>query len=65
MKNSTTIACPKCGESIDVNDVLKHQIEDSIRHEFQEKAKRQEEKIAIDKEQFEKEKLEFEKKKKE
>lgn len=65
MKNSTTIPCPHCGESIDVNDVLKHQIEDSIRHEFQEKAKRKEEKDAIEKEKFEKEKLEFEKKKKE
>ena len=65
MKNSTTIPCPHCGESIDVNDVLKHQIEDSIRHEFQAKAKRQEEKDAFEREKFEKEKLAFEKKKKE
>ncbi len=37
MKNQTTINCPKCGNPIDVNDILKHQIEDSIRVEYQKK----------------------------
>lgn len=34
MKNSTTIQCPECGHKIDVNDILKHQIEDALREEF-------------------------------
>ena len=34
MKNESQISCPNCGEQIDVNDILKHQIEDSIRKEF-------------------------------
>ncbi|SIT96640.1 hypothetical protein SAMN05660493_01331 [Epilithonimonas bovis DSM 19482] len=29
-----TIACPHCGEEIDVNSVLTHQIEESIRQDF-------------------------------
>jgi hypothetical protein len=31
------IFCPKCGEPIDVNEVLKHQLEDQIRSEFNKK----------------------------
>ena len=34
MINQTQISCPNCNEQIDVNDILKHQIEDSIRKEF-------------------------------
>ena len=34
MKNSTTIQCPDCGSQIDVNDILKHQIEDGLRQQF-------------------------------
>lgn len=34
MKNQTTIQCPDCGSEINVNDILKHQIEDSLRQEF-------------------------------
>jgi hypothetical protein len=34
MKNNTTIQCPDCGNQIDVNDILKHQIEDGLRKEF-------------------------------
>ena len=29
-----TIACPHCGEEIDVNSVLTHQIEETIRQDF-------------------------------
>lgn len=35
--NSTKVNCPDCSCEIDVNDILKHQIEDSIRKEFLEK----------------------------
>jgi hypothetical protein len=34
MKNSTTIQCPDCGSQIDVNDILKHQIEDGLKQQF-------------------------------
>tara|TARA_R110002051_G_C8752133_1_gene500357 strand:+ start:31 stop:1278 length:1248 start_codon:yes stop_codon:yes gene_type:complete len=40
MSTQTKIECPSCGSAIDVNDILKHQIEDTLRKEFQqEKAK--------------------------
>ncbi len=34
MKNTTTIQCPDCGSQIDVNDILKHQIEDGLKQQF-------------------------------
>lgn len=34
MSNNTSIKCPDCGKEIDVNDILKHQIEDGLRKEF-------------------------------
>ncbi|MCF6222907.1 MAG: DUF2130 domain-containing protein [Flavobacteriaceae bacterium] len=37
MKNDTQISCPNCGTLIDVNDILKHQLENSIRQEYQAK----------------------------
>ena len=50
MSENTKITCPDCGNKIDVNDILKHQLEDSIRKEFQQK---QYELIAIQKEKEE------------
>jgi hypothetical protein len=64
MSEQTSIKCPNCGTSIDVNDILKHQLEDNIRLEYQEKAAKQENEIAAKKEQFEKDKAAFEAKKK-
>lgn len=59
MKNQTSIQCPNCGSEINVNDILKHQIEDQLQKSFQkEKAefiKLQEEekqKLIKEKEQF-------------
>ena len=63
MKNSTTIQCPECGSNIDVNDILKHQIEDSIRKEFQEKLNKQSKEFNAKEKEFEKEKADFEAKK--
>ena len=45
----STIQCPNCGTAIDVNDLLKHQIEDTLRKEFQYKAAMQEKELAIKK----------------
>lgn len=64
MADQTSIKCPKCGTSIDVNDILKHQLEDSIRIEFQEKSKKDAEELAAIKTQLNKDKADFEFKKK-
>jgi hypothetical protein len=64
MADQTSIKCPKCGTSIDVNDILKHQLEDSIRLEFQEKSKKDADELSAVKAQLDKEKAEFEAKKK-
>lgn len=62
--NTSSIQCPKCGTSIDVNDILKHQIEDSLRKEFQQKVNQQENELMVKNEALEKAKAEFEAKKK-
>lgn len=64
MANSTAINCPNCGSSIDVNDILKHQLEDSIRKEYQQKTAEQSRLLEQRNAEFEKSKQEFELKKK-
>lgn len=64
MSDQTSIKCPKCGNSIDVNEILKHQLEDSIRLEYQATANAQATELATKNEEFEKAKAEFESKKK-
>ena len=64
MSEKTSIKCPKCGTSIDVNDILKHQLEETIRQEYETKANVQSAELAAKNEQFEKDKLEFDIKKK-
>ena len=64
MAEQSSIQCPNCGENIDVNDILKHQLEDSIRKEFQQKAAVQAKELELKNEQFEKAKADFEAKKK-
>ena len=38
MADQSSIQCPNCGTTINVNDILKHELEESIREEFQQKA---------------------------
>ncbi len=64
MASQTSIQCPNCGTSIDVNDILKHQLEEGIRKEFQQKANKQSEEFAAKNEALEKAKAEFDSKKK-
>jgi len=64
MSEQTSIKCPNCGTSIDVNDILKHQLEDKIRVEYQQKASEQAKEIAAKNEALETAKAEFEAKKK-
>jgi hypothetical protein len=63
MKNDTQINCPKCGTSIDVQDILAHQLEDELKKKFN--AQLAEEKNKFDKEHetLNKAKEEFELKK--
>jgi hypothetical protein len=64
MSKNTTIECPDCGSQIDVNEILKHQLEESVRNEFQ-KEKSDLLKIQNEREEaLEKERKEFELKKK-
>lgn len=64
MAEQSSIQCPNCGTTIDVNDILKHQLEDSIRKEYQQKANAQKQELELKNEQLEKAKAEFEAKKK-
>lgn len=64
MSSQTSIQCPNCGTAIDVNDILKHQIEESIRREFQQKTNKQNEELAAKNEALEKAKADFESNKK-
>jgi hypothetical protein len=63
MSKNTTIECPDCGSKIDVNEILKHQLEESIRNEYKKEVadviKRQKEKEVI----LEKERKAFESRK--
>ena len=46
MENITQIKCPNCGTDIDVQDILSHQLEESIKKKFQAE-------LAIEKKKFE------------
>lgn len=64
MAQQSSIQCPSCGTSIDVNDILKHQIEDALRKEFQQKLNAQTTEWETKNEALEKAKEDFESKKK-
>lgn len=64
MAQQSSIKCPNCGTSIDVNDILKHQIEDALRKEFQQKLNAQTTEWESKNEALEKAKEDFESKKK-
>lgn len=64
MAQQSSIQCPSCGTSIDVNDILKHQIEDTLRKEFQQKLSSQQQEFQSKSDALEKAREEFESKKK-
>ena len=43
--NEQKIKCPKCGESISIDDVLTHQIEEKIKKDFETTQKIKEEEL--------------------
>lgn len=64
MKNETQIKCPNCGASIDVQDILAHQLEDEIKQKYQAQIAEEKKKYEGEQEKLKQEKLDFEQKKK-
>ena len=64
MKNETQIKCPNCGTSIDVQDILSHQLEEEIKQKYQSQIAEEKKKYAAEFEGLNKAKEDFEQKKK-
>ena len=64
MQNNSQINCPNCGTSIDVQDILSHQLEDQIKQEYQQKLTEEKKKFDSEFEKLNREKDDFEVKKK-
>lgn len=63
MKNETQIKCPNCGTAIDVEDILSHQLEESIKKKYQSQIAEEKKKYAAEFDGLNRAKEEFEKKK--
>jgi hypothetical protein len=61
MKKETQIKCPNCGESIDVQDILAHQLEEEIKQKYQSQIAEEKKKYKTEFENLNKAKEEFEK----
>lgn len=59
MSQLTQIACPSCGSSIDVQDVLAHQVEEKLKREFKEKLEKENATLQKKEEELERSKQEF------
>ncbi|WP_452229933.1 DUF2130 domain-containing protein [Lacinutrix sp. MEBiC02404] len=64
MKNETQIKCPNCGTSIDVQDILSHQLEEEIKQKYQSQIAAEKKKYELQQEQLKLEKQNFQEKKK-
>lgn len=64
MSNQNQIKCPNCGTSIDVQDILAHQLEDEIKQKYQAQLAKEKNKHAEEQTKLEQAKLAFEQKKK-
>ena len=64
MKNETQIKCPNCSTSIDVQDILAHQLEEEIKQKYQAQITEEKKKYDAAEEKLKQEKLAFEEKKK-
>lgn len=64
MKNENQIKCPNCGTSIDVQDILSHQLEEEIKQKYQSQIAAEKKRYESQQDQLKQEKLDFEKKKK-
>lgn len=59
MNQITQIDCPSCGSSIDVQDVLSHQVEEKLKREFKGKLEKQQTLLQAKAEDLERSKQEF------
>ena len=64
MSNSNQIKCPNCGTSIDVQDILSHQLEDEIKQKYQQQLADEKKKFESEFDKLNRAKEEFEEKKK-
>jgi len=64
MEKNTQIKCPNCGTSIDVQDILAHQLEEEIKQKYQSQLVVENKKFEQEREHLLKERDEFEEKKK-
>ncbi len=64
MKNENQIKCPNCGTSIDVQDILSHQLEEEIKQKYQSQIAQEKKKYELEQEKLKQEKQDFEQKKK-
>ena len=64
MDNQTKVKCPNCGSSIDVQDILAHQLEEEIKQKYQSQLADEKRKYESEFESLNKAKEEFEQKKK-
>lgn len=63
MNNQSQIKCPNCGTSIDVQDILAHQLEEEIKQQYQSQLAAERKKFDQEQERLDKAKEEFEEKK--
>ncbi len=59
MSKENQVKCPNCGTSIDVQDILSHQLEDEIKQEFQVKLAAEKRKYELERESLSEEKQKF------
>jgi hypothetical protein len=64
MNHTDQIKCPNCGFDIDVQDILKHQVEEQLRQEYQAKLQIAQKSLDSQEEQLRRSREEFEQKKK-
>ena len=64
MNNETQIKCPNCGTSIDVQDILSHQLEEEINRKYQSQIAEEKKKYELQQEKLKQEKIAFEQAKK-
>ncbi|MBU2946535.1 DUF2130 domain-containing protein [Zobellia uliginosa] len=64
MKEDTQIKCPNCGTSIDVQDILAHQLEEEIKQKYQSQIAEEKKRYEFEQEKLRREKAEFLEKKK-
>ena len=64
MNNTTQIKCPNCGTSIDVQDILAHQLEAKIKHQYQAQLAEERQRYEQEQAKLQQEREAFEQKKK-